>query len=89
MLKSYAAQVKKELLIQSALIALDALLCAAFYALIANAVGNYLFSFDYVKLCYLLSIALAVVAARFIIKTLLCALKSKLHYRIEEAVRGD
>lgn len=89
MLKSYAAQVKKELLIQSALIALDALLCAAFYALIANAVGNYLFSFDYVKLCYLLSIALAVVAARFIIKTLLCALKSKLHYRIEEAVRRD
>ena len=89
MLKSYAAQVKKDLLLQSALIALDALLCAAFYALIANAVSGFLFSIDYIDLHGCLFIALAVAVARFVIKTLLSYLKSKLHSKIEGSVRRD
>ena len=89
MLKSYAARVKKDLLLQSALIALDALLCAAFYALIANAVGSFLFSIDYGKLHRCLLIALAVVLARFAVKMLLAVLKNKLHYKIEKAIRRD
>ena len=60
MLKSYVAQVKKQLLIYSVFIALDALLCAVFYAFIANAVGNYLFSINYAQLSDCLFIALAV-----------------------------
>lgn len=89
MLKSYVAQVKKQLLIYSVFIALDALLCAVFYALIANAVGNYLFSINYAQLSDCLFIALVVVFVRFAVKAVLSGLKSKLHYKIEEAIRRD
>lgn len=89
MLKSYVAQVKKQLLIYSVFIALDALLCAVFYALIANAVGNYLFSIDDAQLSDCLFIALVVVFVRFAVKAVLSGLKSKLHYKIEEAIRRD
>ena len=89
MLKSYVAQVKKQLLIYSVFIVLDALLCAVFYALIANAVGNYLFSINYAQLSDCLFIALVVVFVRFAVKAVLSGLKSKLHYKIEEAIRRD